>query len=153
VSGGAGVMAPAGAPPGAGPAFQHVLRMSALDLAPLPSAVSSARLHARYVVAEWGFAAIARDCELIVSELVTNSVRHAAEVPGRPPVRLRLSGRARGLQIEVWDASDDLPGRGRDAPPDEPGGWGLVLVDALADRWGAYRTEGGGKVVFAVIGR
>jgi len=149
MSGGPGVMAPAGAPPGAGPA----LRLSALDLAPLPTAVSSARLHARYVVTEWGFRAIARDCELIVSELVTNGVRHAAQVPGRPPVRVRLSGRGRGVQIEVWDASNDLPERGRDAPPDEPGGLGLVLVDALADRWGAYRTEGGGKVVFAVIGR
>ncbi len=35
---------------------------------------------------------------------------------------------------------------------DEPGGRGLVLVAALSSRWGAYRTRGGGKVVFAVTG-
>ncbi len=35
---------------------------------------------------------------------------------------------------------------------EDPGGRGLVLVAALSSRWGAYRTRGGGKVVFAVSG-
>ena len=39
----------------------------------------------------------------------------------------------------------------RDAPPDEPGGWGLVLVESVSERWGSYPTHGGGKVVWAVL--
>jgi anti-sigma regulatory factor (Ser/Thr protein kinase) len=73
-----------------------------------------------------------RDVRLLVSELVTNAVRHA----GGDVVRLvvRLTGRV--LRVEVHD-----PGSGfelRDAPTDpfRASGWGLVLVAELADRWG-----------------
>ena len=138
-----------------GPADRALLRLSALDLRPLPGAVPSARLHARFLVREWGFGAIAADCELLVAELVTNAVTHGARVltaADLPPVRLRLTGRARGVQIEVWDASDEMPQMRPDALAEEPGGRGLALVAALSSRWGAYRTRGGGKVVFAVVG-
>jgi anti-sigma regulatory factor (Ser/Thr protein kinase) len=129
-----------------------LLRLSALDLAPLPGAVPSARLHTRLITREWGFPDIADDCELIVSELVTNSVRAARAIitlAGRPPVRLRLAARDAGVQIEVWDASADLPLLVPAAEPDEIGGRGLLLVKTLAARWGVYATEGGGKVVWA----
>lgn len=130
-----------------------LLRVSALDLRPLPGAVPSARLHARHVMCEWGLPAIVADCELLVAELVTNAVTHGARVVAAadlPPVRLRLSGRTRGVQIRVWDSSDEMP-RPRSDPLEE-GGRGLVLVAAIATRWGAYRTRGGGKCVWAVIG-
>jgi anti-sigma regulatory factor (Ser/Thr protein kinase) len=132
-----------------------VLRMSALDLAPLDGAVPSARLHARHLAREWGHAALAADCELIVAELVTNAVAAVARLGGAagpPPLRLRLTCRDHGVQVEVWDASDDKPDPHRDRPIDEPGGWGLVLVDALSARWGSYRTAGGGKCVWAIVG-
>jgi anti-sigma regulatory factor (Ser/Thr protein kinase) len=132
-----------------------VLRMSALDLAPLHSAVPSARLHARHVVREWGQTERAADCELIVAELTTNAVAACARLAREivpPPVRLRLTARPDGVQVEVWDSSDDLPEPGRDRAADEPGGWGLVLVAALAAHWGTYRTPGGGKCVWAIIG-
>jgi hypothetical protein len=45
-----------------------VLRMSALDLAPMDTAVPSARLHARHTAREWGHEALAGDCELIVAD-------------------------------------------------------------------------------------
>ena len=73
-----------------------------------------------------------RDVRLLVSELVTNAVRHAEGEAVRLVVTLK-----RGiLRIEVHD-----PGRGFELkpPPDDPlraSGWGLVLVDELADRWG-----------------
>jgi anti-sigma regulatory factor (Ser/Thr protein kinase) len=138
----------------AGAASCPVLRLSALDMAPLDTAVPSARLHARHVVREWGMASLAADCELIVAELVTNAIQAGRRLPGMTvpqPVRLRLTGRPLGVQVEVWDASDAMPEPGRKRPGDEPGGWGLVLVAALAARWGTYRTVGGGKCVWAVL--
>jgi hypothetical protein len=89
-----------------------------------------------------------------VSELVTNAVKAAAGIAGPdggvPPVRLRLTARPPGVQVEVWDASDDMP-EPRQVGQLDPGGRGLVLVAALAARHGAYITEGGGKVAWAVI--
>ena len=73
-----------------------------------------------------------RDVRLLVSELVTNAVRHA----GGEAVRLVVALTGKRLRIEVHD-----PGSGFELkpPPDDPlraSGWGLVLVDELADRWG-----------------
>jgi anti-sigma regulatory factor (Ser/Thr protein kinase) len=72
------------------------------------------------------------DVRLLVSELVTNAVRHA----GGDVVRLIVALTDGMLRIEVHD-----PGRGFEhrPPPDDPmraSGWGLVLVEELADRWG-----------------
>ena len=77
-----------------------------------------------------------RDVRLLVSELVTNAVRHA----GGEAVRLIVALKGSTLRIEVHD-----PGRGFElkAPPDDPlraSGWGLVLVEELADRWGVDRN-------------
>ena len=73
-----------------------------------------------------------RDVRLLVSELVTNAVRHA----GGEAVRLVVALTGTLLRIEVHD-----PGNGFELkpPPDDPlraSGWGLVLVEELADRWG-----------------
>jgi anti-anti-sigma factor len=73
-----------------------------------------------------------RDVRLLVSELVTNAVRHA----GGEAVRLVVALTGTLLRIEVHD-----PGKGFEVkpPPDDPlraSGWGLVLVEELADRWG-----------------
>jgi anti-sigma regulatory factor (Ser/Thr protein kinase) len=77
-----------------------------------------------------------RDVRLLVSELVTNAVRHAEGAA----VRLIVSMAADVLRVEVHD-----PGRGFEVkpPPDDPlraSGWGLVLVAELADRWGVEGT-------------
>ena len=102
---------------------------------------------------------MAESAELVVSELVTNAVTatEAATDGGIPqPVRLRLSARmddqrVQAVQVEVWDTVSSLPKPSRDAPPDEPGGWGLVLVESMSERWGSYPAPGGGKVVWAVL--
>jgi anti-sigma regulatory factor (Ser/Thr protein kinase) len=71
--------------------------------------------------------------ELVLSELVTNAVRYGGN--GAVKVRFdRLPGRFRG---EVVDQGDGFP-VARRQNPDVPGGWGLPLVDALADRWGSH---------------
>lgn len=80
---------------------------------------------------------ILENLRLIVSELVTNSYLHAAMLSHQ---RLEVRARLRDgvLRLEVED-----PGRGF-AAPDEPtphaeSGWGLYLVDHIADRWGVNR--------------
>lgn len=131
-------------------------RYSALDLRPLPGAVPSARLHARLVLLEHGHGAIAGTVELIVSELVTNAIAAAAGQDtdtGPRPVQLRLLGGDRVVKIEVWDASDAMPPAGRDVGIEAESGRGLFLVDMLSDRWGAYPTRGGGKIVWSLVTR
>jgi anti-sigma regulatory factor (Ser/Thr protein kinase) len=138
-----------------------VLRLSALDQRPLPSAVPSFRLHTKAVLMAWEVGDVAGDAEIIVSELTTNAIRAATEAAagGEPrPVMLRLSAETNGfrlgaIRVEVWDASDELPERQEGEHPDEIGGRGLVLVETLSTRWGSYRTKGGGKVTWAVLTR
>jgi anti-sigma regulatory factor (Ser/Thr protein kinase) len=87
---------------------------------------------------------LAERAKLIVSELVTNVVTHA-----HTPCTLtvRLDGEC--LHIEVADGG---PGGVvlRRPRPDDPGGRGLVLVDAVADRWGST-SAGGHTVVWCEI--
>ena len=86
--------------------------------------------------------------ELLVSELVTNSVTHADLDPGQE-VELTLAVQPGAIRIEVadpgkpfrWTAGD---GRG------EEGRWGLLLTDKLADRWGVVQQERGKTVWFEV---
>jgi hypothetical protein len=65
-------------------------------------------------------------------------------------VRVWLVSDHKTLGIHVWDGNDQVPVR-KDASPDDEGGRGLMLVEALAKDWGAYR-EAAGKVVWALIG-
>ena len=87
------------------------------------------------------------DILLLVSELVTNAVYHAGVGPdGRVRVELRRS--ARRVRVEVAH-----PGNGFQHKPVAPalganGGWGLVLVDRIADRWGITGSTDDTRVWF-----
>jgi anti-sigma regulatory factor (Ser/Thr protein kinase) len=129
------------------------LVMSYLELPALPTAVPCFRLHSRAIALEWGLAQLAEDIELIVSELVTNSIQAARCAGGSdlaaPVVRLWLASDLHGILIRVWDANSQMPAR-QDASPDDESGRGLMLVDCLASEWGAYRKEAG-KVVWVIL--
>ncbi|MEW2547464.1 ATP-binding protein [Streptomyces sp. NPDC047002] len=89
---------------------------------------------------------------LLLSELVTNALRHAGCAPGREIwTRVLLDGPVEGggrLRVEVSDACDALP-LVRHPASDEETGRGLALVEALAHRWGAEpRACGIGKTVW-----
>ena len=72
---------------------------------------------------------------LITDELVTNAIRHASSEPdGR--IGLRLEVMPRIVRVVVTDGSPDFRWTGRDRPGQLTGGFGLVLVDEIADRWG-----------------
>lgn len=89
---------------------------------------------------------------LVAAELCTNAVRHG-HVAGRDfHVRLTADRATRTVRIEVTDTRDErLPQLPTAPPEDGESGRGLLLVAALADRWGCSpRTEGGpGKTVWA----
>jgi len=80
------------------------------------------------------------DVRLLVSEVVTNAVRHA----GAPPdvkIRLTVSVADDIVRAEVRDGGRGFQPSPRDAPQLEAGGWGLHLVDRLASRWGVERGQ------------
>jgi anti-sigma regulatory factor (Ser/Thr protein kinase) len=81
--------------------------------------------------------------ELLVSELVTNALRHGEG----PMIRLTLSCRLGALHCEVEDASSARPAVCRGDNEEGESGRGLLLVEHLAARWGS-RLSGRGKTVW-----
>ncbi|MBB5125430.1 SpoIIE family protein phosphatase [Streptomyces griseoloalbus] len=106
-----------------------------------PSVVAEARKTTTRQLAHWGLDELVFTTELVVSELVTNAIRHAT---GR--VRLRLI-RERALVCEVLDGGATAPHLRHPRAMDE-GGRGLLLVSQLAQRWGT-RFVPEGKIIWA----
>jgi anti-sigma regulatory factor (Ser/Thr protein kinase) len=79
------------------------------------------------------------EAELLVSETVSNCVRHA-DLEATDAIQVRVRGSRSMLHVDVID-----PGAGFDPaslqPPDGHGGWGFWLVDRIATRWGVDRGE------------
>jgi anti-sigma regulatory factor (Ser/Thr protein kinase) len=83
------------------------------------------------------------DTELLLCELVTNAVLHGGGV-----VRVRLRAAGKVLRVTVCDHTETPPVRGRPVPAAERGR-GMILVEALAERWGVQRLPAaGGKCVW-----
>lgn len=143
----------AGFPADAAGAGTTMRRMSFIELAPLPSAVPCARLHAVHVLRDWNLRDLADDTALVVSELVTNAVTASAVLPGRPPVSLRLISDGRCLRIEVQDHSPADLRLDAEASDDAEHGRGLGVVAALSTRSGSERTAPACKTVWAELDR
>jgi PAS domain S-box-containing protein len=116
-------------------------RIASWDLPADPAVVADARAQAGRQVAAWGLEEVTFTTELIVSELLTNAIRHA-----EPPIQLRmiLDG---ALSCEVSDGSSTAPHLRRADRYDE-GGRGLLLVSQLTERWGSRHTRTG-KTIWA----
>jgi len=105
-----------------------------------PAAPSAAR-HALFELAVPRQAPRER-LRLLVSELVTNSVQHAPTGPDASLDMLVLVGASDGgIRVEVSDAGDGFHPARLGPDRDLTSGWGLYLVDALADRWGVARGK------------
>ncbi len=104
-----------------------------------PQAASAARVAFEDLEPELD-STLLKDLCLMVSELVTNSIRHASSDP-RDVVELRAWLCGDRVRIEVSDGGPEftpVATRGRGG---EVGGWGLFIVDSLADRWGVERRQ------------
>ncbi|MFJ3174130.1 SpoIIE family protein phosphatase [Streptomyces roseus] len=106
-----------------------------------PSAVGTMRALAMAKLEEWGLSELTFGTELVLSELITNAIRHGSE-----PVRVRLL-HDRVLTCEVFDGSSSSP-RLHYAKTTDEGGRGLFLVAQLSRRWGARYTPEG-KVIWS----
>lgn len=81
---------------------------------------------------------------LLVTELVTNAIRHARA----PTVELSVHLGSACVWVEVANAGGDFPASPRS---DQDSGWGLFLVDRLSDRWGVEDDPGRQRVWFELV--
>jgi hypothetical protein len=123
-------------------------------LAPSPESVQAGRDFTRVTLLDWDMGALSDPAELVVSELVTNALRHgipaARDLGGPQFVRLRLLAQAPFVMCMVTDPARTIPVL-READPAAESGRGLTVVDACCVRWGWHLLDGGGKVVWALL--
>lgn len=92
------------------------------------------------------------DIRILVSELVTNSVRHGARGQSGAAVKVGVWQEQSCVRVEVTDGGPgfDVDRSARPRTPDQVGGWGLQIVDRLSDRWGVKRASSGASVWFEI---
>jgi anti-sigma regulatory factor (Ser/Thr protein kinase) len=84
------------------------------------------------------------DVRLLVSELITNSVKYG----GAGPVRLEVQASPQSVRAEIIDQGTGFTPVTRDDDLDRVGGWGLHLTEQLTSRWGTH--EGSTHVWFEI---
>jgi anti-sigma regulatory factor (Ser/Thr protein kinase) len=124
------------APPGFDPAVDATIESS-------PCAPSIARREVEKVRPSVDDGML-RDAQLLVSEVVTNSVKHSGS---DDPIRLRVWARRSGLKVEVADGGFGFEAAEPSVRDEAEGGRGLMILDTLADRWGTSQ-DGRGRVWF-----
>jgi signal transduction histidine kinase len=93
---------------------------------------------------------VLEDAKLLVSELVTNGVRHSGAAEGdHVVVRIHRSGDSCRLEVEDPGCDGVIAPRAPD--PVEGTGMGLYLVQTLSRRWGVIRVAGGPTRVWAQL--
>jgi anti-sigma regulatory factor (Ser/Thr protein kinase) len=122
-----------------------------LDLGAVPTAPGCGRAWTRAILWEWRLARLPDQAELITSELVTNALL-ASRWLDRPAIGLTLLSDGQQLVILVRDFNPGIPVP-RHASAEEESGRGLMLVEAISDRFGWERPADGtpGKIVWAVL--
>jgi anti-sigma regulatory factor (Ser/Thr protein kinase) len=116
-----------------------------LALPPVAAAAGQARTAVRAAVERRALGR-ADDAALLVSEICTNAIKHA-----RSELTVRVWAEPSRLRISVEDregATLPRPGKAARGDPEAESGWGLLLVEALADAWGVQTTPDGKRVWF-----
>lgn len=114
--------------------------MYAVDLARDPDSAARAR-RVLGEVADHLAPRRLEDARLLVSELVTNAVRHAG-LAADDVIRVTIATERRTLRVEVCDPGQGFEMVEPEPDPGRPSGWGLYLVRELSDRWGIDRVHG-----------
>jgi len=116
------------------------------------SAAAAARDFAAATLQRWAVGSRSDDIILVLSELVTNALRHAAPQPGDEPVRVGLLQAAAGSAVlcAVADPSPRAPVL-RAPAEDAVCGRGLHVVAVLSDHWGWTAPGHRGKTVWAAF--
>ena len=111
----------------------------------LPGAVAEARRSAAGVTRGLLDPDQAQSLRLIVSELVTNALRHGAE---GEQIDLAVTPKPEFLCVQVTDDGPGIAPRPRALETDEEGGFGLYFVEQLTRRWGVTRENRRTRVWF-----
>ncbi|MDT0403346.1 ATP-binding protein [Streptomyces sp. DSM 41635] len=123
------------------------IRNFTVQLSPTPRGARLARLLGAEQLRSWGLPM--DPARQVIAELAVNAVTHG-RVPGRD-FRLTLYVVADTLRIEVTDTLGELLPQPQQAPTDSESGRGLLLVEALADRWGVSEGRFPRKTVWAEL--
>ncbi|MBM7087149.1 ATP-binding protein [Streptomyces sp. NPDC056956] len=118
-----------------------------VQLSPTPRGAHQARRFGAAQLRSWGLPV--DPARQIIAELAVNATTHG-RVPGRD-FRLTLYVVAGTLRIEVTDTRGDRLPRPQPPSPEAESGRGLLLVDALADRWGVTEGRFPRKTVWAEL--
>jgi serine/threonine-protein kinase RsbW len=118
----------------------HVLLL--LRVPASPAAAAAAR-HTIAGLKPFLEADVRENAELLVTELVTNSIRHA-DLAEPDCIEIKLEASDEAILVEVADCGQGFQGRqpgpsaraAQAAEPERASGWGLFLVDHIASRWG-----------------
>jgi len=102
--------------------------------------LGAARLFARGVLKSWGWRSPRGDVEVVLTELVSNAVRHT-----QGPLRVRLELREGCLRLGVADRSQRMP---TPRSPGIDGGFGLEIVTKICTRWHTDTIPHDGKIVW-----
>jgi anti-sigma regulatory factor (Ser/Thr protein kinase) len=117
---------------------------ASIDLPPTPSSVPAARHLLLELLRAWDVPQDRDDAALLVTELVANVIDH---VQGEASLTLETTVSDGWLRIAVADGSSVRPVV-RELAHGQPRGRGLLLVKAIADRWGSEERGGGKRVWF-----
>ena len=115
-------------------------------------APGAARIVAALYLRDRVTASVLDTATLLLSELVTNSVRHS-NAPTAEGVMVRLQLTRAMLRLEVADPGHDGAIAARPPNQQNGGGFGLNIVQTLSDRWGVERSTRGGTRVWAQLAR
>ena len=117
-----------------------------IDLPPIPRSVPAARTVLAQLLSAWAAEPLRENAELLISELVTNVVRH---VGGDAAMQVEVQLTEPTLRVTVADTSAVEPAR---LTPSANGGHGMGLLAIVADQWGV-RVHPAGKQVWFELHR
>lgn len=142
------------------PVLPHLVSRLAkpyLELRAWSGAATHARHHATAVLWDLGLKELIEPVELVVSEIVTNSIRASWALASSdeteddsPAIRFWLSVEDSGVLVLVWDASPSMPQQ-QELQLDAESDRGLLLVEMFSAAWGSFELANEpGKVVWAL---